>query len=297
MEQDQRVCPRCGKPAGEYRFCQSCRSHIDSLLGTSSRAGAGATAPSQPATQVLREVARLEQALAAVSKGINDRIAAGASLTGLQVDATVGASESSTDEARRVMLDTAKLATSADQQGGDASQPPREVARLEDVLTLRPTNRAAASPERPGAPELEPAQQAPAAEATAPPGEATARPGDATAPPGEERAQKISPPAYVAADALRDAFWFEVAAAAAPKPEAIAEAAPMDAPAVEVTVGEPAIEALPPVEPELSEAASYYPEPELPEARRSRSHWLLALCLLALAGLAVALTGRARRGD
>src|SRR5579862_950757 len=76
MEQDQRICPRCGQPAGEYRFCASCRSQFT---------GPRAEVPSHPATHALREVLRLEEALAAASKGINERIAARSSTAAVQV--------------------------------------------------------------------------------------------------------------------------------------------------------------------------------------------------------------------
>ena len=77
MEHDQRVCPRCGEPAGDRRFCEACRAQI---------AGTHATDLSSPATHALREVLRLEEALAAASKGISDRIAARATGTAVQVE-------------------------------------------------------------------------------------------------------------------------------------------------------------------------------------------------------------------
>lgn len=43
MEQDQRTCPSCGSPTGDYAFCQSCRSHMDALVGVPIRAASQTT--------------------------------------------------------------------------------------------------------------------------------------------------------------------------------------------------------------------------------------------------------------
>jgi hypothetical protein len=134
MDHDQRVCPRCGEPAGDYRFCQSCSSHIDSLTGTAPGAGAHASDPSHSAPQVLREVLRLEQALAAASKGISDRIATGPSATAVQADSDP--LSGGNRDASAGALERAKLPMTADERGSDAVQGPREVARFEDVLTV-----------------------------------------------------------------------------------------------------------------------------------------------------------------
>jgi hypothetical protein len=81
------------------------------------------------------------------------------------------------------------------------------------------------------------------------------------------------------APAQRKAFWFELMPAAEPgdDDEAPADPTPEVQPAA-------AVEAAPVVDPEPVVAAG--------PATTPRNHWLTVLCLLALVGLVVALTGR-----
>lgn len=236
MEQDQTVCPRCGEPAGGPGFCQACRSHIESLP-TSSGVGADASEASYPATRALREVMRLEAALAAASKGISDRIAAGSSITVVEVEPAPGEAETDIDNASSAVA------------GSNLGQGPREVARFEDLMTIDRRERPESTP--PPAAVPEPELSAPAIE---------------------------EPPALPE----RQAFWFEYSPALKPMAEA-----ETDAPAAEAEI--PTIT----VEPNRSESVAPPVAEETPApVQTPHNHWVLVLCLLALAGLVVALTGR-----
>lgn len=118
MEHDQRVCPRCGEPSPDYGFCKFCRSHMDSPAGISTHAAGHAGDATYPATRALQEVARLEEALAAASKGISERIAARTAAAPVQLD----------PDPHPIANVPASAQTS------------RDVARLEDVLTVAPTS-------------------------------------------------------------------------------------------------------------------------------------------------------------
>ena len=257
MEQDQRICPRCGEPAGEYRFCASCRSQI---------AGPRADDASHPATHALREVLRLEEALAAASKGISDRIAARSPAAAVQVEQDPApASDGSAG-----VLEIPKLGTSQE-RGADAPPSPRAVARLEDVLTVAPRDRA------PGTPPPAPAAvERVAPEPVAPPERVAPEPvaAESVAPPAPP-AESVAPPA----PAERKGFWFEYVPA--PQPADDDRACAVETPELE-----PAAE----VEP----ITAVEPEPVAAEVPTTtpRNHWLTVLCLLALVGLVMALTGR-----
>lgn len=243
MEHDQTICPRCGEPTSGFGFCQPCRSQIDSLKAAVTPGAAAVGEPTRAAAQVLQEVVRLEQALAATSKGISDRIAARTSAGAVQApDAT---SEPVETPAR-------------------PSAPEREVARLEDVLTVAPSDTEAT------APAVEPA---PATEASEPTPKAT--------------------PSYVAAQALREAFWFEQASAFKPAVDGEPAPRPVPAPAPAAPDVAPVQHAEPPAQPEDPPSVAQIPADDAPER-----HWLAAVCLLALIAVLIAVTGRApRRGN
>jgi hypothetical protein len=295
MEHDQRVCPRCGEPAGGYGFCQSCRSHIDSLTGTPAHAGAHATDPSYLAAQVLR----LEQALAATSKGISDRIAAGPPAAAVQVDADPRPGENSGGDASDGTLERAKLLTGADERVSGAPRAAREVARLEDVLTVASTDdldRIAAKTVTPAVPNVEPAQN----DADDTTHDVNAAPGDEVELPTSAE-KRASAPTSVAAHVLREAFWFEQSAfwsngdgneTTPPAPQAAAAGLDRDRDAADSTRSN--------AEPDPSDADAR-PCAQHDSSRSARSfwmgqtsgrHWAAALCLLALVGLVVVLTGR-----
>lgn len=239
MEHYKRICPRCGESAGDQGFCQSCRSHMESLNGIPTRAQTHAGGAASSTTQVLTQVMQLEEALAAVSKGISDRIAAAA----VEVDSRPA------DTAAEAVL----LPGTADT---DLATPSREVARLEDVLKISAPAPASLSVPPPAAPALEVAEE-PTAEVTS------------IAPPAV--------PSYVAAQALREAFWFEQASAFS---AAATSCPPPEAAAVEVEA------------PSQVEAASTELDSH-PEAEATS--WLTAIVLLTLLALVMVLTGRRPR--
>lgn len=285
MEHDRRACPRCGEPAGDYRFCESCRSHLESLMGIPAHAGARASDSGELAAQAPREALGFEQSSAGASNGDADRITSDASATAVQVQPEPHPAEARTDDGGPA-VDVAKLPSIADERAGD--QPPREVARLEEVLTIAPS-------EGPPAP----VSVAPPQEVELP---TTGLSSDSdwarlrrqvarleqllstTSADHTEGAAVSPPPAkvpeYVAADALREAFWFEQASAfksigppVAPEPEAQITAQP------ELCVAEP----------------QPYAQP-LPVVELGSQRPLLAtLCLIALLGLVAVLTGRSLR--
>ncbi len=267
MDHDRKVCPRCGEVTAGYGFCPPCREHIDFLTG-------GAThATDLPSAQVLREMVRLEQALADASKGMSDRIGAGPSTTAVDADPA---------PADEVSLgrEVAKLPLSSD----DGPQRP-EVARLEDVLTVRPAS------DVPGIPPKTAAAAPPQAESAPCEDELAAREVTSVAPPSVAPPPLASPapaatPSYVAAHVLRAAFLFEQTAAFESRPdddelEVIPEPVAATSVAPPVSVASPASVAPPQAEP-LPAA----------EAETSQRNWMTALCLLALIALVVVLTGR-----
>jgi tetratricopeptide (TPR) repeat protein len=131
MERDQRVCLRCGEPAGDHRFCKSCRSHLDSLLELSHRGGSKAKETKYPTAQPPQEVGP-EQTMAAASDGGSDGIAAEASAAAVQVDPDRLPADSGTADASPGPLDLERL--------NEGARPRREVARFEEVLTPAATD-------------------------------------------------------------------------------------------------------------------------------------------------------------
>jgi hypothetical protein len=161
----------------------------------------------------------------------------------------------------------AAIASEISLRPGYSSQPRSTVARLEDVLTVAPSANSPLSSVPPPTPAPAPAPaQAPAPE------------------PAETPAREPLPlAAEVAAHTLREAFWFEQAAAFQ------AEAArrvsiPPPAPVVE-----PVVSIAPPVV-----AAELETAPPVLAPAQISSHWLVALFLVALVALVAGLTGRRR---
>jgi hypothetical protein len=250
MEHDQRVCPRCGEPAGNYRFCQSCRSHIDSLTGIPTRAAtyAGDAAASVEAPEegarLEQALVRLEQAMAAASKVSSDRAAGPASAAALDVNSPPPPPAERTPRANSGAVEITTLPTGPDDRGSDRHQTSRDVARLEDVLSV-------ASPKPPSADLKTAPVETPAAE--------TITPSPVEAP--ERRPAEKREPGYVNAQALREAFWFEQASArpsngdgeiaAGPQPQGVearveSVAPPTESVAPPVESVEAAVESVPP---------------------------------------------------
>jgi hypothetical protein len=283
-EYAHKICPRCGEPADDYRFCQACRAHIDSLTG-GAQSEAQASEPADASAHLLREVERLEQALAAASQGLGDRSVAPPSSTAVEVETEPRPAEDVTADA------SATQAPVANDQVSVAPPSTREVARLEDVLKVAPTRSTEVAPSEveASAPEA-PVNDLPQAFIEAPPKEdETEEPVEATdAEPAEESApatsteERASEP--VPAHLLREAVWFELASMVeATTPEAPQAAAP------EVDI-ERTVNSIPP--PVVSAQPSAEPAPPV---HTEQSRWLAALCLLLLIGLVVALTGRRPR--
>jgi hypothetical protein len=253
MEHDQRVCPRCGEPAGDYSFCEACRSQLDSLSGIVT------------AAQAPREV-RIEQARAAASNGDSDRITSEASATAVQVDRDPGPAENLIADANA------------------KAQAPPEVARFEEVMTIAPPVVDAAPaaevelPTRDTPREIDWArlrrEVARLEQAMTMATGAAAAPAAPVEADNKLDAAHVSEPGYVAADLLREAFWFEQASAFKSKadPEATQHQAPQA--------------------PEPEPAPAPYTVDWAPAKQR---HGIATMCILALIGLAAVLTGRGIR--
>ncbi len=302
MEHDQRVCLRCAEPAGDYRFCESCRSHIDSLTRVA-RAGTHAGDPIDPAAQVPREVQRFEQASAAASNGDSDGTTSEAPAAAVQIDPDPRPAENLTGDASAGVLQIAKLSTSVNEHVSDRAHAPREVARFEQVMTIKSTDgtdRVAAKAAAAAMPEVQGART----EADDTTAEVNAAPVREVELPTSDEAH-ASEPSYVAADALRDAFWFEQASAF--KSNGDGEGATQQAPAVAMPEGDP--------DPYTADGttSNVRPDPCEGDARQcaqpngsrsvvppwigqaSQRHSIAAICLLALIGLVAVLTGRELR--
>lgn len=292
MEQDQRTCPSCGSPTGDYAFCQSCRSHMDSLAGVPIRAASQATS------------------LAVQTDGATDQTSVPPPTSTVQVEADP-----------RPAADAATLKLpSTPARVGDIAPPARDVARLEDVLSIDSREHIAARTVAGAAPTVEPAQEEAVETPEVSPDdilerakreldrlEALLRPAstdfegriaaeaDAVVEPAAAPARKpvelrVSRPMYVAAHKLRAAFLYEQTAAF----EQAASLEPQieEEPVASVPPPAPAPTALTSVPPPSQPA----PQPEAPspapvQAPRNH-HWLTAVCLLALIALVVVLTGR-----
>jgi hypothetical protein len=282
MEHEHRNCPRCGKPAGDFHFCPSCLAPVDS-----------------PSVISTSQTLSSQRSLAASG---GDRSVGHDSTAVLQVESEgpsaddVTAEPSGPEAELQLHLDgRASVAPTAQRDvarledvltiGAKPAQPrvsvpppaSREVARLEDVLTVRPAEDAAQiSPKTAAAAEAKPApvveiKPAPVVEVTPAP--------DVEAKPRTTPERKAAERRYVPAYALRAAFWFEQASAfeagsddeddevVVPEPEVEMVQVPVDLTADQVLTGEIKVET-------------------------PRNRWMVALVLTALAGLVVALTGR-----
>ena len=300
MEHDQRMCPRCGKPAGDFHFCPSGLAPVDSLPGVPAGDVAQSIAPVSVAAQTPPELLQIAEAANAGSTG--DR-SPGEAPAAVQVDPDPRPAEH--DNASGGTFDIARLPSSADEFLGKAAQPSREVARLEDVLrvddrdriearTAAAAARSVAPPPPSLAPETEMVWESTPEERYATAAGVTPPPRVAAESPARPEA-RVSAPNYVAAHRMRAAFLHEQASAfeqALPS-KADDESDEPAAPAPRVSV--------PPPAPRAAEPTTGNEEPRLTEgdpcgsAQPDSSHrWLAALCLLALIALVVALTGRGR---
>ncbi len=302
MEHDRRVCPRCGEPTADYRFCESCRSHFESLTGISARAGASVRDPGQLAAQTPREAYGFEQASAEASNGDTDRITNDGLATAVHSKPEPCPAEDPTGAANAGTLDVAKLPTIGDQRLSD--QPLRDVARLEEVLTILPAEAQRVDASTAPAKEVEP----PTKEVEPPTRDLKSDSDWARLRQQVARLEQLlsmtsgsqtedapsntaaqAEPQQVAARVLREAFWFEQAAAFrsndAPAPRELEpepEVAPVATPEHEPVEADPH----PPAE-------SYGSEPIIDQA--PGQSWLAAACLLVLIGLVAVLTGRRLR--
>lgn len=116
---DQRVCLRCGEPAGDQRFCASCRSQLESFRDRQTRTGGDARDQSHHPAQAPRGL-RLEQAGAAAAGEGRDPIGHDGSGAAFQVDPDQRTAEASI--------------------AGQWSDSPHRVARFEEVLRPKPTD-------------------------------------------------------------------------------------------------------------------------------------------------------------
>jgi hypothetical protein len=351
LEDDQRVCPRCGQPAGDYRFCESCRSHIDSLTRDPSGLGAHTGDQAYTAAQAPREALGFEQALTATSNGDSDRVGGAASAAAVHTEPD--SRPAPAGDASAATFGKAELWTT-DGRIGAPAQAPADVARLEQVLSMAPPDdRTTAKAAAPPVPAAEPAQDdvGDAADDTGDGalerakralelleaalstdhGERIATTNSAATVPNLERArnvvdepiagvsaaplEQIELPARaeghpsgvsdVAAHLLREAFWFEQASAFKANGDRAAIVPQAGQPAALEVDPEPSTpdSAVSIVQPDAS-AGDLHPCPRqdtsqpvvrLWMGRTSQSHWLAALCLLALVAVVVVLTGRAPR--
>lgn len=297
-EQDHRVCPRCGQEAGEYHFCPSCLAPIDALSGIPAHARVSAEGPSETlATETAATAVQVETA----PRSAEDTAATPGPELPLRADARLAA-QPPRDVARFEDVLTvapssagkvaAVIASEISLRSTHSSQPPAAVARLEDVLTVAPTVNAlrpvSVPPPAPApASAPEPSPDPPEAPASVPPPlAAEAAPGEVEVPSGVELAGMDVPAAVeVAAQSLREAFWFEQASASKADAHRVSIPPPAPAPAPEAM----AVEA-------VSRNQVVAPA-ELPLAETVTNQWAIAAFLVALLALVVALTGRRRAAN
>lgn len=275
-EHDQGGCPRCGRPAGDSGFCPDCRAHIESLTGIPIRAGMHVCDPS--AADVLGEVQRLEQVLAATSRGIKDRIAAGAAATAVPVDAEAYPAE--IVEVSDPAVEAPKLAASADH-----FQARREVARLEDVLIVAPTRHNPQPPTNgPGGavPEVEPRNESEVEPAQRLPEVSPTPVAEVELPAGAD--EHVGDPGDAASHETHQAFWFERASVAPPMPVVDPDRTAAASPTSDTKADPGQADAQP--------AAEHNVAPSDPTGQGWRKPLVTAVCLLVLVGLVALLTGR-----
>jgi hypothetical protein len=80
-EHDQRLCPRCGKPAGNARFCPTCGLSVDSLTGSAAPGQWRGGEPTYPVAQAPVEAPPFAQTSAVEPNGFVDGIANGVPAT------------------------------------------------------------------------------------------------------------------------------------------------------------------------------------------------------------------------
>jgi hypothetical protein len=289
MDHYQRGCARCGKPAGDLGFCEPCRAHIEALTWQPIRATMPAPDLSGAAARAQRAVMRLEQALAAVTNANANHTLGDEPSGAVQTDEGPRG-DSGSDDAGTTPLELVRFSGSAEERVTEVEQPPRDVARFEDVMKVAP---------RPVRAVAELAPAVPKRDSIAPPEATPVTPREDAAP---ATPQSIAPPeetvstepdvelAPAAEPGPPAPFWFElvpVVEPAATEPQA-------EAPQVEPepVVVEPVASKPPPV------AVSAVPEQPRVEAQPHDAHqrnWVAALFLLALIALVVLLTGREPR--
>lgn len=294
MEHDQRVCPRCGKPAGDFHFCPSCLAPIDSLsalLTSQARRLERSLAASDADHMAGRDstaTLQVESDHPTAERQPNAAGGAGSELQ-LRLDGRASASPPASRDVARLedVLTVAPKAAAGEAAATTGVEPqilvdprvsvpppaPREVARLEDVLTVHPDDDSV---------RIEPKTAAAAKQVQSSPeivqGTSSVEPPAPAEKPAAKR--QPGPRSYVPAYALRAAFWFEQASAF----ESSSDDDEDEAPVTEVA---PVVESVPPPAPVAAELPAGEPLVETP-----RKHWMLSLCLLGLVGLVIVLTGR-----
>jgi tetratricopeptide (TPR) repeat protein len=126
MEHDLGVCACCGDPAGDRRFCESCRSRLDSLTDITAHAGACVRDLSSQGAQQTLSGAPHSESVPIIADATSPAYAGG--------DPRPVESSSADTGPRGPSLD--KLSTSGDER---LTGPAQEVARFEDLLTPAPT--------------------------------------------------------------------------------------------------------------------------------------------------------------
>lgn len=284
MEHDRRVCLRCGQPAGEHRFCQSCRSHIDALMAIPPRAATNAANPADAVARASREVLRLEQALSAASSGNSDTIAGEPPAAAVEVEPDPRPAETTTAHASSGTVEIDTLSTSA----VDIPKGPQEVARFEEVLTVSPIQPGDRAAPDAATSDVEPARVepeeptvevdiAPVAEIERPP---TTDEGDTDVARAQQAVARLEELLSATSRSREDQIATDPA-----------RATPSDAePGQEQTHEATAEVNAAPVE-EVEDLSSHW------IAEASSRHVVAALCLLALIAVAIVLTGRDPRGS
>lgn len=284
MDHEHRNCPRCRKPAGDFHFCPSCLAPVDSPSAISTgrsehtlAASAGDRNLGQDSTAVLEVDA---EAPASADVTAQPTVAPDKA-PGLQLrlDGRASVAPPAPRDVAR-LEDVLTIGTKRVAPHLSVPPPaPRAVARLEDVLTIRPEDAPQIAPKTAAAVETVAevqavAEETPAAEASPPP-IAEVKPATARGRPAADRR-------YVPAYALRAAFWFEQASAF--------ESGTDDDEDAEIAIAAPEVEQVQ-LPAEVSQIVIEAASAETP-VETPRKHWILALCLLAVGGLAIALTGR-----
>jgi hypothetical protein len=118
MDHDQRGCLRCGKSAGEWRFCESCRSKFGLFL----ERPIGVAACAEEEVSIVAPVAREPAVAPKMAAGGGDR-------------QDPGPGQNLGTRLREGALEADRISAGGDERAGQAGPPAREVARFEDVLS------------------------------------------------------------------------------------------------------------------------------------------------------------------